>query len=64
MIAKLEEAKKVKEIKDDNDMAEKTNKIVEKLKSYSKSTITDDILLTVMRTQQLIKEIHNDGNHG
>ena len=26
--------------------------------------ITDDVLLTVMRTQQLVKEIYNDANHG
>tara|TARA_Y100000034_G_scaffold134714_1_gene203956 strand:- start:1252 stop:2082 length:831 start_codon:yes stop_codon:yes gene_type:complete len=63
LITTLEEAYHAEEIKNDKDMVEKTEKIVEKLKSYSDSTVTDDVLLTVMRTQQLVKEIYNDGNH-
>jgi len=64
LINKLEAAHKIEEIQDDEDMSVKTQKIVEKLKSYARSTITDDVLLTVMRTQQLVKEIYNDANHG
>jgi hypothetical protein len=63
LITTLEKSYEAEEIKNDKDMVEKTEKIVEKLKSYSDSTITDDVLLTVMRTQQLVKEIYNDGNH-
>jgi len=63
LINELEKAHNVEEIKTDNEMTQKTRKIVEKLKSYSQSTITDDVLLTIMRTQQLVKEIYNDGNH-
>jgi hypothetical protein len=63
LITRLEEATSTKEIRDDNEMKKKTDKIVEKLRSYSRTTITDDVLLTIMKTQQLVKEIYNDGDH-
>jgi len=62
--AKLEEAKNVDEIKSDKDMLAKTNQVIEKLSTYSKETLSEDILMTVMKTQALVKEIYNDGNNG
>ena len=64
LINELERARVVEEIKADKEMTQKTQQIVEKLKTYARSGITDDVLLTVMRTQQLVKEIYNDVNHG
>jgi hypothetical protein len=64
LINELERARTVEEIKADKDMTQKTQQIVEKLKTYARSGITDDVLLTVMRTQQLVKEIYNNANHG
>ena len=59
---KLEEAKDVDEIKSDREMLNKTNQVIEKLNSYSKETISEEVLMTVMRTQALVKEIYNDGS--
>ena len=64
LINELQKAYKIDEIQADEEMSDKTQRIVQKLKSYSRSTITEDVLLTVMRTQQLVKEIHNDADHG
>ena len=61
---KLEEAKNVDEIKGDKDMLAKTNQVIEKLSSYSKETFSEDVLMTVMKTQALVKEIYNDVNNG
>jgi hypothetical protein len=60
--AKLEKAKDVDEIKSDGEMLNKTNQVIEKLNSYSKETISEEVLMTVMRTQALVKEIYNDGS--
>jgi hypothetical protein len=61
---KLEEAKETSEIKEDSGMVEKTDQIIEKLSTYTKAKneVESDILLTVMKTQKLVKEIYNDGN--
>ena len=61
---KLEEAKDTDEIKSDRAMLNKTNQVIEKLNSYSKKTISEEVLMTVMRTQALVKEIYNDGSNG
>jgi len=61
---KLEEAKDADEIKSDRAMLNKTNQVIEKLNSYSKETISEEVLMTVMRTQALVKEIYNDGSNG
>ena len=49
-------------INSDIDMKEKTNKIIEKLNSFYKQDIDDDVLLTVLKTQKLVKEIFENGN--
>jgi len=58
----LNKTDSVKEIKEDKDMADKANKIVEKLNSYAKLQITDDVLLTILKTQALVKEIYSDAS--
>ena len=44
-------------------MVEKTNKIVEKLESFKSTNIDEDILLTILKTQELAKELHDGGNN-
>jgi|TARA_R110000824_G_scaffold160957_6_gene336005 hypothetical protein len=59
---RLLEAAATKVIKEDPEMIAKTNRIVERLESFSKEGISDQVLLTVMKTQNLIEEIHRDGD--
>lgn len=56
-------AKDVEEIAEDSDMIQKTDKIIEKLDSLYAENIDEKTLLTVLKTQQLVKEIYTDGNH-
>jgi hypothetical protein len=44
-------------------MLKKTNVIIEKLENFSKEPISDELLLTVLKTQALVKEIYTDGNN-
>jgi|GEM_PF-1413078 len=57
----LTNARTVQEISNDQEMSEKLEMVIEKLSSFAQSEINDDVLLTVMRTQNLAKEIHTDG---
>ena len=59
---KLEAAKNLDEIKADPSMADKTEMIINKLNSYSKETISENVIMTILKTQQLVKEIHEDGS--
>tara|TARA_Y100001963_G_C6667706_1_gene393499 strand:- start:346 stop:966 length:621 start_codon:yes stop_codon:yes gene_type:complete len=59
---KLKEATLEDVIKEDSDMVDKTNRIIEQLESFSKSGIDDRVLLTVMKTQNLVEEISKDGD--
>ena len=56
-------AKKVSEIKEDDEIFTKTNKIIEKLGNFANQDINEDVLLTVMRTQKLVKEIYSHGDN-
>jgi hypothetical protein len=47
----------------DPEMKQKADQIVEKLDGFRKAEINDDILLTVLKTQQLVKEISNGSNN-
>jgi len=49
---------------DDNDqeIAEKTNQVVGLLESYSVETDAQKVIMTVLKTQQLVKEIHDNGS--
>ena len=49
-------------IKEDSEMVDKTNRIIEQLESFSKAGIDDRVLLTVMKTQSLVEEINKDGD--
>ncbi len=43
-------------------MVEKTNLLINKLSSFYENNIDEQVLLTVMKTQTLVKEIFEDGN--
>jgi hypothetical protein len=58
----LEKARSVQEIQDDSEMLEKTEQVIVRLNEFSKRPIDDELLLTVMKTQDLVKEIYSDGS--
>ena len=47
----------------DTEMTRKANQIVEKLDSFKKTEINDKVLLTVLKTQELVKELNNGSDH-
>ena len=49
-------------IKEDKDLIEKTNQVLEKLSSFQVQAATANVVLTVLKTQQLAEEISTDGN--
>tara|TARA_R110002020_G_scaffold295713_3_gene511329 strand:- start:3858 stop:4691 length:834 start_codon:yes stop_codon:yes gene_type:complete len=49
------------EFKNDTDMASKAARVMEKLDSFAQEGVSDTVLLTVLRTQELVEEIHRDG---
>jgi hypothetical protein len=59
---KLVDSKEAEEIKNDEDMLRKTNKVIERLQSFTTAEITEDVLSTVLRTQSLVEEIYNGDN--
>jgi|TARA_R110002012_G_scaffold188147_1_gene355240 hypothetical protein len=59
---KLSEAVNVQEIKNDKEMIGKTNKILDRLSSFAKETINENVLMTVLKTQSLVEEIYNGNN--
>jgi len=59
---KLVAAKKTEEIKTDKEMLRKTEEVITKLQSFAKEGLTENVLLTVLKTQTLVEEIYN-GNH-
>ena len=60
---KLEHAREVTEIKEDKDMSLKLEEVIEKLNSFATAKINDNVLLTVLKTQSLTKEIFADGSN-
>ena len=50
------------EISSDEDMKKKTNTIIEKLETFSTKGIEENLLLTVLKTQSLVKEISSNGD--
>ena len=60
---KIKEAVDIPYIKEDEDMINKVKLISEKLKSFSKQTINDSMLFTVLASQSLIEEIYNGNNN-
>tara|TARA_R110002020_G_scaffold191758_3_gene391705 strand:- start:1168 stop:2001 length:834 start_codon:yes stop_codon:yes gene_type:complete len=59
---KLQEAKEGKEISSDAQMFEGTSAIINKLNSFAEKEMSDEVLLTIMKTQSLVKEIYSDGD--
>lgn len=57
----LEGARTMNEICLDIDMGKKLESVINKLSSFAESEISDDVLLTVLKTQTLTKEIYTDG---
>jgi hypothetical protein len=57
---KVLEARELPEVKKDEDMVDKTNKVIEKLDALAQQDINESALLTVMKTQKLVKEIYNN----
>mgnify|MGYP004168436213 FL=1 len=67
-IGRLKEAltlsmKDVEEINNDTDMYQKTEKVVNKLESYTNDNVSDEVLLSVLKTQALVKEIYNNASN-
>ena len=48
---------------EDTEMKQKASQIIEKLEGFKKAQINDDILLTVLKTQELVKEMSNGSNN-
>ena len=58
----LKNSKNLQEFFNDESMSIKANTIVEKLESFSNQPVNDNLLLTVLKTQALVKEISTNGN--
>ena len=58
----LKNAQQAPEIQADDAMVQKTAAIAERLQSYAAKGITEELLTTVLKTQQLVKEIAADGS--
>ena len=59
----LAEAIEAQEISQDEQMIAKTQQVITKLDSYARQTINEGVLFTVLKTQQLVKEIQVDGHN-
>jgi hypothetical protein len=60
---RLEEAKQIEEIKKDQEMLDKTMAVIKRLESLAKENINEEVLLMVMKTQKLVKEIYNNADN-
>ena len=58
----LRQSLKMDVISEDNDMIMKTEKLIAKLDSYKNSGINEEVLTTVLKTQQIVKDIFEDGS--
>ena len=60
----LEKATEVEEVANDPEMIRKTKLVKERLQNlYSVTTLNEATLLTILKTQELVKEIHNDASN-
>jgi hypothetical protein len=60
----LSEAVNVDEIANDLEMIKKTNAVKDRLETLSKETkLNESTLLTILKTQELVKEIYDDGSN-
>ena len=66
-ISRLKEEMKsstsTKLISEDPEMKQKTIQVVEKLENFKNSDINDSMLFTVLKAQQIVKEINDGSNH-
>jgi hypothetical protein len=58
----LGEALELDEIKNDTNMVTQTKSVIQQLDSFATSGLDEEILKTVLKTQQLTKEIFDDGS--
>lgn len=58
----LKDSLNTTEIAADQNMTIKTNEIIDKLGRFTSATVNEKILLTVLKTQSLVKEISKDGS--
>jgi len=61
--ARLDEAKNTEEFQSDEAMLERADTVLEKLDSFAQGAINDRTLITIMKTQKLVKEIYTDGDN-
>ena len=59
----LEKAKTLDEVKEDEEMFNKTQKVIEHLSSFAKEDVNESVLLTIMKTQKLVKEIYPNADN-
>ena len=57
----LSKAYDMQEFIEDKEMTKKLDDIVTRLDSFSSSSIDENLILTVLKTQKLIKGIQSDG---
>ena len=57
----LEGASATECFKDDEVMVQKANQVVEKLNKFAQEPPSDAVLFTVLKAQELVGEIYNDG---
>jgi len=59
---KLTEATMVDCIASDETMVDKTKAVVQKLDEFKNESVSEEVLLTVLKAQSLVKEVFEDGN--
>jgi hypothetical protein len=57
----LESAPSTECFKEDEAMAQKANQVVEKLNKFAQEPLSDAVLFTVLKAQELVGEIYSDG---
>ena len=60
--SQLEEALKLEDIANDQEMVQKTEKVIAHLDGFKRKGVDEDVLKTVLKTQQLVKEIFENGS--
>ena len=49
--------------KNDQEMLEKTHKVQKMLESFATQQITDELLIKILKMQELVKELTNNVSH-
>ena len=60
--SELKKSINIEEIKNDSQMQAKTKQIIEKLEGFKATVIDETVLLSILKTQQLVKEIKSDAD--